>query len=239
MPVLLKEGSQEVKRLQEALKSLGWDRTGPSDGIFGPLTSRGVRGFQASSGLTVDGIVGANTWAAIDAGKAGRPPEPSGAAPVVPAQAGAWERGVIATALKQLGVVEDPVGSNAGAHVNVFTGNWAVPWCALFVSWCVREQATSPITKPLPAVVQWRTWLKDKGRYKTALTDRVPSPGDVFIILYKGAEGVDSGHGHIGFIVSYDQASQTIRTVEGNTSNGVRSKTRKLDGISGWGSVAP
>lgn len=51
---------EEVKKLQRALHLV-------DDGIFGPLTEEGVKHFQRNHGLTVDGIVGAKTWAAIEA----------------------------------------------------------------------------------------------------------------------------------------------------------------------------
>ncbi len=35
------------------------------DGIFGPVTKTAVEQFQSQSGLTADGVVGPNTWAAL------------------------------------------------------------------------------------------------------------------------------------------------------------------------------
>ena len=36
--------------------------TGPIDGIFGPMTNASVRSLQGVKGVTVDGIVGDQTW---------------------------------------------------------------------------------------------------------------------------------------------------------------------------------
>ena len=65
--VLLKIGSTgaDVKYLQTLLVKLGFN-PGPIDGIFGPKTDAAVRSFQKAYGLVVDGIVGTNTWAAIN-----------------------------------------------------------------------------------------------------------------------------------------------------------------------------
>ncbi|SDL03728.1 LysM peptidoglycan-binding domain-containing protein [Natronincola ferrireducens] len=53
-----------VRQLQELLRDAGFD-PGPIDGIFGPRTEEAVRTFQRSKGLTVDGIVGVQTWTAL------------------------------------------------------------------------------------------------------------------------------------------------------------------------------
>ena len=63
----LKKGSkgQEVKDLQEALNTLGFN-AGKVDGIFGAATERAVKAFQSSVGIDADGIVGPITWLNID-----------------------------------------------------------------------------------------------------------------------------------------------------------------------------
>ncbi|HEY6737978.1 MAG TPA: phosphodiester glycosidase family protein [Actinopolymorphaceae bacterium] len=66
----LREGSSglAVKRLQRALTAaLG--RTVGIDGVFGPLTDAAVRDYQRTRELDVDGIVGPDTWGALQAGE--------------------------------------------------------------------------------------------------------------------------------------------------------------------------
>jgi peptidoglycan hydrolase-like protein with peptidoglycan-binding domain len=55
-----------VRRVQKRLTLAGYD-TGGVDGIFGTGTEAGVRALQGDSGLTRDGVVGPQTWNAIDA----------------------------------------------------------------------------------------------------------------------------------------------------------------------------
>lgn len=63
---LLKQNYRDayVKFLQQLLESKLFP-VGNIDGIFGSRTARAVRAFQAANNLTVDGIVGPNTWASL------------------------------------------------------------------------------------------------------------------------------------------------------------------------------
>lgn len=49
---------------QDDLNTLGY-RTGGLDGLFGIQTYNAVRRYQASRGLSVDGIIGCNTWKSL------------------------------------------------------------------------------------------------------------------------------------------------------------------------------
>ena len=60
----LGDRGQDVTRLQELLLESGHD-PGPADGIFGSRTDAAVNGFQKAAGLTVDGLVGPMTRAAL------------------------------------------------------------------------------------------------------------------------------------------------------------------------------
>ncbi|MBN2362135.1 MAG: SafA/ExsA family spore coat assembly protein, partial [Deltaproteobacteria bacterium] len=64
---MLRYGSrgQAVSNLQSRLKELGFN-PGPIDGIFGPKTEAAVRAFQRNQGITVDGIVGPQTWGKLN-----------------------------------------------------------------------------------------------------------------------------------------------------------------------------
>ncbi len=58
----------EVRQIQTALKRLGY-YNGKVDGIYGSNTEGAVRKFQAAKGLSVDGICGSATLAALGIGK--------------------------------------------------------------------------------------------------------------------------------------------------------------------------
>jgi peptidoglycan hydrolase-like protein with peptidoglycan-binding domain len=71
LPILRRglTNNQTVERLQFLLDyALGASGAGSrlaADGDFGPQTEEAVKRFQANAGLTVDGVVGRQTWTAL------------------------------------------------------------------------------------------------------------------------------------------------------------------------------
>jgi peptidoglycan hydrolase-like protein with peptidoglycan-binding domain len=57
--------SQTIKAFQTTLSELGW-YTGPTDGAYGPVTAQAVAGLQTQLGVTPDGILGPETFAAFE-----------------------------------------------------------------------------------------------------------------------------------------------------------------------------
>lgn len=80
----LKYGSQgdEVKRLQEALNGQGYGLS--VDGIYGAKTQAAVQDYQSKNGLSVDGIAGVNTQGKLY-GTSGESQQQAAPAPATPA----------------------------------------------------------------------------------------------------------------------------------------------------------
>jgi cell wall-associated NlpC family hydrolase len=118
----------------------------------------------------------------------------------------------LAIAKSQLGVTEQPPGSNDGPQISMYrsavAGSYAgAPWCAYFVSWCAAK-AGAPLGSEgqgLGSVAEITDWAKSTGRFT-----ETPQPGD--LILF--------GTEHVGIVESVNPDG-TLTTVEGNTSNGV------------------
>lgn len=113
----LRQGSrgQAVVELQNLLRARGFD-PGPSDGVFGPNTAAKVRAFQASRRLTVDGVVGPNTWRALR--QASTPPPAS--PPPPPASNPTLRHGSRGAVVKRLQDLLRARGFNPGPSDGIF-----------------------------------------------------------------------------------------------------------------------
>jgi lysozyme family protein len=222
----LRNGSKGaiVRQLQQRLASLGIPVAIDSD--FGDKTEAAVRMFQARSDdfsgapLEIDGVVGRRTWEALfgDASV----PLPIDVHPAAGA-ASKVARDALAVAIGQIGVMEEPPGSNRGEQVDAYLSNvdkslLGEPWCMAFVYWCFKEAAKGgSVAAPRTAGVL-RSWQlaqsSPRARVVTAAEARTnPAaivPGMVFYI------DTGSGTGHTGFVS--DVVNGRLSTVEGNTT---------------------
>lgn len=246
-----------VAELQDLLKQNGFD-SGPTDGIFGPMTERALKAFQMASGALPTGEAGSDTFDVLRRSLGGSDKavreRANGHVNVVIPETSPEAEIILKFALSQVGIEEVPPGSNRGPTVDKYTGRWAIPWCAAFCSYCINEAEWYPIgtsyTKYKTVVPfiystwKWREKLKQEARYYTysdfaSGIGRPPQAGDLFLMFYQGPSATDISHGHMGFVVSYNPERKTVKTVEGNTTNGVRTKERYISTFDGWGSPHP
>lgn len=112
-------------------------------------------------------------------------------------------------AILQLGVSEEPKGSNSGSMVDRYLKSVGLgpgySWCMAFVYWCFKESnPNNPLIKTGGVLNQWN---KIDPKYKFTS----PLPGDIFIMDFGG------GKGHTGFVESV--SGDIIQTVEGNSND--------------------
>lgn len=213
-----------VRLIQHRLNQVG---CGPvdEDGDFDLETWRSVKLFQSrftdlqGQPLVVDGKVGPLTWGTLFGPLSVEVSSP---------EPGPLLAEVLAVAASQVGVMEEPPGSNRGPQVDAYlrsagldpaAGSFA--WCAAFVYWCF-DQACQRLGRPNPAVKtagvlnHWRGAGR-KGvpllRHDEAMAD--PSrirPGSLFVYSTGG------GFGHIGLVEEVRPGR--LVTIEGNTNDG-------------------
>ena len=149
-----------------------------------------------------------------------------------PAAAGTGGAGALAAAQSQVGVSEQPPGSNDGPQIAEFrtatAGSGVGPWCAYFTSWAAA-QAGAPLGEAgqgFGSVSALYGWAQRTGRATPAGPGVQPNPGD--LIVWGGE--------HVGIVESVDPDG-SIHTIEGNSSNAVSRRTYGPDGGGATGYV--
>jgi hypothetical protein len=154
------------------------------------------------------------------------------AAPAAVGGAGSGGAGALAAAQSQVGVSEQPPGSNDGPQIAEYrtatAGSGVGPWCAYFTSWAAA-QAGVPLGEAgqgFGSVSALYGWAQRTGRATPAGPGVQPNPGD--LIVWGGE--------HIGIVESIDPDG-SIHTIEGNSSNAVSRRTYGPDGGGATGYV--
>ena len=158
---------------------------------------------------------------------------PFGVAPVAAAGGGTVGQRIAAIATAELGVAEEPPGSNDGARIAQYRtatrGSGVGPWCAYFTSW-VAAQAGVPIGPDgsgLGYVPTVRQWAEQTGRYVPAGSGP-PQVGDL-VTFDRDGDGVLD---HMGVITGV-RPDGGIDTVEGNSSDAVSARSYGPGGYAG------
>jgi hypothetical protein len=153
-----------------------------------------------------------------------------GAAP--PGNAGTGQA-IAAIATAELGVAEQPPGSNDAPRIAEYrtatAGSGVGPWCAYFTSW-VAQQAGVPVGpngQGIGYVPTVKQWAESEGRYIPA-GGGAPQVGDL-VVFDRGGDGVLD---HIG-VVTGVRPDGGIDTVEGNSSDKVNARSYGPGGYAG------
>jgi CHAP domain len=212
-----------VNSIRTQLASKGYQIPAGSNG-FDTILKSVVSVYQAQNvdtyrrPLRVDGEVGPMTWGSLFTASRSIPANTSIAT------------AALNVAIGELGVREQPLGSNRGPKVDQYQieaglGSGGYYWCMAFIYWCFKTAATNTgATNPFPKTAGCLdAWNRVRNIAPNRLISRsraisdpsLVKPGAVFILDY------GSGMGHTG-IVRRNRGGALI-TVEGNSnSNGSR-----------------
>ncbi|GAA4605151.1 hypothetical protein GCM10023195_17810 [Actinoallomurus liliacearum] len=145
-------------------------------------------------------------------------------------------------ALSQVGTTEDAAGgskfnqwfmASSYAKLGVARDGGSISdyadasWCDMFVTWVGAQAGVKGLGGDAftPAHAQW---FHDQGRWGSA-----PKPGAVVFFSWNGGKDIDSID-HVGLVIK-DNGDGTIQTVEGNTDDAVKVRTRSKDSVVGYG----
>jgi hypothetical protein len=136
-----------------------------------------------------------------------------------PAPAGTAGQAIVNLVRNEIGVAEQPPGSNDSPRIAQFrqatAGSGVGPWCAYFTSWAARE-AGVPLGdngQGFGRVDDVYAWAQKTGKAIPNGEGVTPQPGDLIV-----------WDEHIGVVESVG-ADGTINTIEGNSSDKVSQRS--------------
>ena len=146
-------------------------------------------------------------------------------------------------ALTQVGVAENANGGGTLYQQWFVSSPWAARgvernggsvgdyananWCDMFVSWVGDELGVRGMGADAFTPTHAR-WFEDRGRW-----GQTPVPGAVVFFSWSGGKSIGDID-HVGMVIK-DDHDGTIQTVEGNTGDAVRVRTRDVSDVVGYG----
>ncbi|MFL6057033.1 MAG: CHAP domain-containing protein [Actinoallomurus sp.] len=129
-----------------------------------------------------------------------------------------FNRWYMTTPFAKAGVARDGGSISDYANAN---------WCDMFVTWVGAQAGVNGIGGDAFTPTHAK-WFEQQGRW-----GNVPKPGAVVFFSWSGGKTADSID-HIGLVIK-DNHDGTIQTVEGNTSDAVKIRTRSTSTVVGYG----
>ena len=140
---------------------------------------------------------------------------------------GGGREGLLRAVQGEVGQAEQPPGSNNSPRIAQYREAVAGapgpgPWCAYFVSWAAKKAGIpiGPNGSGFGSVDALYAWAKKEGKAVSASEGR-PRPGDLII-----------WDEHMGVVESVQ--GNTIKTIEGNSSDKVSRRTHRLGDAIGY-----
>lgn len=150
----------------------------------------------------------------------------TGAAPI--GQGGSAGQQMVALAQREIGVKEQPPGSNDSPRIAEYrkatAGSGIGPWCAYFTSWLAKSSG-APLGEAgqgFGSVDALYAWAQRTGRATQNGPGVRPQAGDLIV-----------WDEHIGLVESVD-ADGTVHTIEGNSSDQVIRRTHAAGSALGY-----
>ena len=105
-----------------------------------------------------------------------------------------------------------------------YFGTTGVPYCAMFVSWCLDQGGVSCLGCPTAGCTSGL--LVPARRAGKLIRVEDCKAGDLALFNWTSAGFYASEADHVGFVTANSKGSKTVSTIEGNVSGAVMTRTR-------------